>query len=114
MCRVKALPLRSKRYTQAIADTVATTAYSINSRMLSRVICSNIFVFGYNSGDKDTNKRGKFQIFLLLLHSGMTEVANTTTYYLSPGSICWAAFLAMGARLENSPNNLFLLDYYAV
>ena len=35
----------------------------------------------------------------------MTEVANTTTNYLSPGSICWAAFLAMGARLENSPND---------
>ena len=34
----------------------------------------------------------------------MTEVANTTTNYLSPGSICWAAFLAMGACLENSPN----------
>jgi hypothetical protein len=34
----------------------------------------------------------------------MTEVANTTTNYLSPGSICWAAFLAMGARFENSPN----------
>ena len=42
MRRVKALPLRSKRYTQAIADTVAPTAYSINSRMISRVICSNI------------------------------------------------------------------------
>ena len=37
---------------------------------------------------------------MLLLHSGMTEVAKTTTNYLSPGSICWAAFLAMGARLD--------------
>lgn len=50
MRRVKALPLRSKRYTQATADTVAPTAYSINSRMISRVICSNIIVLGYNSG----------------------------------------------------------------
>ena len=52
MRRVKALHLRSKRYTQAIADTVAPTAYSINSRMISRVICSNIIVLGYNSGAK--------------------------------------------------------------
>jgi hypothetical protein len=44
----------------------------------------------------------------------MQKEADLTTNYLSPGSICWAAFLAMGARLENSPNNLFLLDYYAV
>ena len=55
---------------------------------------------------KDSAKRGKFQIFFLLLHSEMKEVADTTTNYLSPGSICWAAFLAMGARLENSPNIL--------
>jgi len=34
----------------------------------------------------------------------MQKVADLTTNYLSPGSICWAAFLAMGARLENSPN----------
>ena len=33
----------------------------------------------------------------------MTKVANLTTLYLSPGSICWAAFLMMGERLENSP-----------
>ena len=51
---------------------------------------------------------------MLLLHSVMAEAADLSTIYLSPGSICWAAFLAMGARLENSPNNLFLLDYYAV
>ena len=55
---------------------------------------------------KDSAKRGKFQIFFLLLHSEMKEVADTTTNYLSPGSICWAAFLAMGARFENSPNIL--------
>ena len=53
--RVKALPLRSKRYTQATADTVAPTAYSINSRMISRVICSNIIVLVYIYGGKDNN-----------------------------------------------------------
>ena len=55
MRRVKALHLRSKRYTQATADTVAPTAYSINSRMTSRVICSNIIVLGYIYGGKDNN-----------------------------------------------------------
>jgi hypothetical protein len=34
----------------------------------------------------------------------MKEATNSTTNYLSPGSICWAVFLEMGARLENSPN----------
>lgn len=58
------------------------------------------------SGCKDSANRGIFQIFLLLLHFAMKEAANTTTNYLSPGSICWAVFLEMGARLENSPNIL--------
>ena len=35
----------------------------------------------------------------------MTKAANLSTHYLSPGSICWAAFLIMGERLENSPNS---------
>ena len=34
----------------------------------------------------------------------MEEAADLTINYLSPGSICWAAFLAMGARLTNSPD----------
>jgi hypothetical protein len=29
--------------------------------------------------------------------------AKPTTNYQSPGSICWAAFLRMGALRENSP-----------
>lgn len=28
-----------------------------------------------------------------------------------PGSICWAAFLEMGARHENSPTMLLLYSY---
>ena len=28
---------------------------------------------------------------------------------LTPGSICWAAFLKMGARHENSPTILFAI-----
>lgn len=28
-----------------------------------------------------------------------------------PGSICWAAFLEMGARHENSPTILLLYSY---
>jgi hypothetical protein len=55
MRRVKALPLRSKRYTQAIADTVAPTAYSIISRMISIVNFPNIVVLGYIYGGKDNN-----------------------------------------------------------
>ena len=42
---------------------------------------------------------------LVPLHIRMTEAADLTINYLSPGSICWAAFLEMGARLENSPNS---------
>ena len=41
---------------------------------------------------------------LVPLHAIMTEAADLTMNYLSPGSICWAAFLAMGARLTNSPD----------
>ena len=41
----------------------------------------------------------------------MTKVANLSTNYLSPGSICWAAFLKMGARLENSPTTLLPTVY---
>jgi len=32
---------------------------------------------------------------------------NKRMNQLTPGSICWAAFLKMGARLENSPTILF-------
>ena len=33
---------------------------------------------------------------------------------LIPGSICWAAFLKMGARHENSPTILFAICYHGL
>ena len=49
----------------------------------------------------------------------MRKYASMKTNYQSPGSICWAAFLMMGERLENSPGKgsdrrsglLILLDF---